>query len=127
MEKDIMSSVFGDTILDRKTVRISQKRQFTIPTKYFESLGFADEAECIVRGNELIIRPVKRASGGEFAEQILADLISQGYEGEALLAAFREQQIKVKKAIGAMLDEAKSVAEGKSEYSTYDDIFNSED
>ena len=30
MEKDIMSSVFGDTILDRKTVRISQKRQFTI-------------------------------------------------------------------------------------------------
>lgn len=127
MEKDIMSSVFGDTVLDRKTVRISQKRQFTIPNRFFEALGFTDEAECIIRGNELVIRPVKRTNSGEFAEQILADLIAQGYEGEALLVAFKQQQIKVKNAIDSMLDDARSVAEGKSEYSTYDDIFGSEE
>ena len=32
-----------------------------------------------MRGNELVLRPVKENTSGEFAEQILADLIRQGY------------------------------------------------
>ena len=122
-----MSTILGGLSLDRKTVSISQKRQFTIPAKFFEALGFDTKAECMVRGNELIIRPIKPANDGEFAEQILADLIAQGLQGDALLTAFKQEQVKVKKAINSMLVDAKSVAEGKSEYSTYDDIFNSED
>lgn len=38
-----------------------------------------------MRGNELVIRPVRMDAGGEFAEQILADLIAQGYSGDELL------------------------------------------
>ena len=38
-------------------------------------LTAAKKAECVVRGDELVIRPVKTAPGGEFAEQILAELI----------------------------------------------------
>ena len=49
-------------------------------------LGFSDTAECVVRGNELVIRPAKVTSGGEFAEQILADLIAQGLSGDELLS-----------------------------------------
>lgn len=122
-----MSTITGGVVMERKTVTISQKRQFTIPARFFEALGFDTEAECMVRGNELIIRPVKQTSGGEFAEQILADLIAQGYQGDALLSAFKQEQAKVKKAIDSMLVDAKSVAEGKSAYSSYDDIFGSED
>ena len=44
--------------MERKRVAISAKRQITIPQKYFKSLGFDTEAECIVRGNELVLRPV---------------------------------------------------------------------
>ncbi len=113
--------------MERKTVTISQKRQFTIPARFFETLGFGTEAECMVRGNELVIRPVKTANSGEFAEQILADLIAKGYQGDALLSAFKAEQAKVKKAIDSMIIDAKSVAEGKSDYSSYDDIFGSED
>ena len=58
----------GSRKVDRKVLSISSKRQITIPQKFYQTLGFGNEAECIVHGNELIIRPVKTVSGGEFAE-----------------------------------------------------------
>lgn len=48
-----------DTLIEeQKRVSISSKRQMTIPQKFFKELQFTDKAECFVRGNELIIRPV---------------------------------------------------------------------
>lgn len=122
-----MKAMTGGSVMDRKTVSITQKRQFTIPIKYFNALGFDTEAECIMRGNELVIRPIKPTASGEFAEQILADLIAKGYQGEELLNAFKQEQAKVKGAIANMLAEAQAVAKGEGEYYTYDDIFNSEE
>ncbi len=113
--------------LGKKIVSISSKRQITIPQKFFTALGFNDEAECVVRGNELVIRPVQVASGGEFAEQILADLIKAGLSGEALLVAFKKKQAQVRPAVQAMIEEAESVARGVGEYSTYEDVFGLED
>jgi hypothetical protein len=40
----------------------------------------------------LVLRPVKENTSGEFAEQILADLIRQGYSGEELLEKFKQAQ-----------------------------------
>ena len=65
----------GSASMESKKVSISSKRQITIPQKFFTLLGFNTEAECIMRGNELVLRPVKENTSGEFAEQILADLI----------------------------------------------------
>ena len=113
--------------LGKKIVSISSKRQITIPQKFFTALGFNDEAECVVRGNELVIRPVQVASGGEFAEQILADLIKAGLSGEALLVAFKKKQAQVRPAVQAMIEEAESVARGVGEYSSYEDVFGLED
>lgn len=47
-----------------------------------------------MRGNELVLRPVKENTSGEFAEQVLADLIRQGYSGEELLEKFKQTQRK---------------------------------
>ncbi|MEA4847868.1 MAG: hypothetical protein VB106_11610 [Clostridiaceae bacterium] len=44
--------------LNKKRITISAKRQITIPQKFFEMLDFGGEAECILRGKELIIRPI---------------------------------------------------------------------
>ena len=33
-------------VMDRKIVSISSKRQITIPQKFFNLLGFGNEAEC---------------------------------------------------------------------------------
>jgi tetratricopeptide (TPR) repeat protein len=71
-EMNTSATVKGGSTVDKKIVSISSKRQITIPQKFFAMLGFSDEAECIVRGNELVIRPARQNAGGEFAEQILA-------------------------------------------------------
>lgn len=117
----------GGTKMNRKVLSISSKRQITIPKKFYQTLGFGDEAECVMRGDELIIRPVKTVSGGEFAEQILAELIAEGFSGEALLTRFKDKQAQLRPAVEAMLSEAEDVAEGKGDYASYDDVFGMED
>ena len=112
---------------DKKRLRISSKRQITIPQKYYTMLGFGDSAECVVRGNELVIRPIRSSSGGEFSEQILADLIKEGFSGNELLEKFRERQAKVRPAVEAMIAEAEEASKGEGEYFSYNDIFGTED
>ena len=109
--------------IERKIVSISTKRQITIPQKFFNLLGFGEEAECVVRGNELVIRPTRANAGGEFAEQILADLIAKGLSGNELLDEFKKQQAKIRPAVEAMLLEAKNAATGEGNYISYEDIF----
>ena len=117
----------GSRKVDRKVLSISSKRQITIPQKFYQTLGFGNEAECIVHGNELIIRPVKTVSGGEFAEQILAELIDDGLSGEALLSKFKERQAQIRPAAEAMLHSEEEIANGNAPFETYEDVFGSED
>ena len=117
----------GSASMESKKVSISSKRQITIPQKFFTLLGFNTEAECIMRGNELVLRPVKENNSGEFAEQILADLIRQGYSGEELLEKFKQTQRKIRPAVEAMLSEADRVAESKSGGYSLEDVFGTED
>lgn len=111
--------------VEKTIISISPTRQITIPQKFFTMLNFGDEAECIIHGDELIIRPTKFATNDNFAEQILSDLISQGLSGEKLLSEFKKMQSKIRPAIENILSEAKQVPENKDNYATYDDIFNS--
>ena len=121
------TAVKGGNSMNRKTIRISEKRQLTIPQKFFEALGFSTEAECILRGNEIVLRPVREQGGGEFAEQILADLIDQGFSGDQLLTEFKKMQRKVRPAVEAMLTQAEQAARGESESSSYEDVFGTEE
>ena len=121
------SALKGHIGMERKIISISSKRQITIPQKFYEVLCFADEAECVVRGNELVIRPVRTHSGGEFAEQILSELISQGFSGEELLKEFKSRQAKVRPAVEALIEQADNAAKGSGEYYSYDDVFGTEE
>lgn len=116
----------GRVPMEMKKVSISAKRQITIPQKFFTMLGFDAEAECMVRGNELVIRPAKTNAGGEFAEQILADLIAQGYSGNELLDRFKKAQSQVRPAVEMMLLEAERAAGSESEYVSYENVFDAE-
>ena len=108
---------------EQKRVTITSKRQFTIPQKFYTELGFDREAVCTMGDGMLIIQPaVPVSGGGEFAEQILSDLIAEGFSGQELLDEFKTRQAKVRPAIEAMLDAAKAVAQGAGEYSTYDEL-----
>lgn len=112
--------------MENKRIKISSKRQITIPQQFFDSLGFADEAECSLKDGALIIRPV-RQNGGEFAEQILADLLTQGYQGDELLAKFKEAQSMVRPAVERMIQEADALASKKDGGVSLEELFDAED
>lgn len=113
--------------LERKIISISVKRQVTIPQKYFEALGFNNEAECILQDGGIFLRPVRETGNGEFAEQILADLISQGLSGEKLLEKFREQSKKVRPAVEKLIAEADDLARSGQGKVSLDELFGPED
>lgn len=112
---------------ERKRVSITSKRQFTIPQRFFTQLGFGKEAFCTLGDGMLIIQPAQDADGDDFSEQILSDLVSEGFAGEALLAEFKNRRKKMRPAVESLLAEAKAAAMGNGEYFTYGDIFGSEE
>ena len=108
---------------EQKIISVSVKRQLTIPQKFFNALGFGCEAECILQDDGLLIRPVRISDGNEFSEQILSDLISQGYEGQQLLRKFKEYSRAVRPAVLKMLDDNKTFAESGNGKILLDDLF----
>lgn len=106
-----------------KRISISSKRQITIPQKYYEQLGFGSEAECTVRGGELVLRPAAGSDSGEFAEEILSDLLSQGYSGDELLAKFKETRRKIRPAVESMIAEADAEARREAPSASFEEIF----
>jgi bifunctional DNA-binding transcriptional regulator/antitoxin component of YhaV-PrlF toxin-antitoxin module len=113
--------------MERKIISVSVKRQVTIPRKYFEALGFENEAECILQNGGILLRPVRDINSGEFSEQILADLISQGFSGQELLKRFKEQSKKVRPAVKKLIAEADDLAKSSEGKLSLDGIFGAED
>jgi bifunctional DNA-binding transcriptional regulator/antitoxin component of YhaV-PrlF toxin-antitoxin module len=108
--------------VERKHVTISVKRQFTIPQKYYESLGFESDAECILQDGGIFIRPL-RDGPSDFSEEILADLVAQGLSGQELLAKFKDQTKKVRPAVQKMIEEADEAAKSGAGKRSINDLF----
>lgn len=108
---------------EQKRVTITSKRQFTIPRKFFQILGFDREAICTVADGRLIIEPARNEPGGEFDDLILEELINEGYSGAELLAEFKARRAGVRPAVEAMLAEAERAAKGEGEFYEMKDVF----
>ncbi|MDD4239029.1 MAG: AbrB/MazE/SpoVT family DNA-binding domain-containing protein [Desulfotomaculaceae bacterium] len=115
----------GENPMLKKRISVSQKRQITIPIEFYNSVCIDKEVECYVHNNTIVIRPV-REGGGEFAEQILADLIAQGLSGQELLHKFKETRHQIRPAVERLLDEARLAAQGKTPSNSYEDVFGPE-
>ena len=121
------ATIRSEVYMERKIISVSIKRQVTIPQKYFEALGFHNEAECILRDDGILIRPVRDINSGEFSEQILADLISQGLSGQELLERFKEQSKKVRPAVKKLIAQADAIAKSDEGKITLDEMFGAEE
>jgi len=100
-ERDLMKS---------KRVKVSEKRQITIPKKFYEKLNLSDEVECFLRAdkNEIVIRPVPKQT--EFAEEILRELIENDVPKDQLLAEFRRKRDSIRSAVERIIEEADQAA-----------------
>ena len=111
--------------MDRKIISVSQKRQITIPLKFFKQLNLETEVECFVQNNSLVIRPI-RSDQSEFSVEILKDLVAQGFSGEELVRQFETESKNIKKAIGIMQEEAERIASGEVPAASFEDLFGKE-
>jgi len=96
--------------MESKRIKVSEKRQITIPKSFYEKLNLGEEVECIFDKDKgaILIRPSVRED--DFSEFILADLISQGYTGNDLLNEFKRMKKKVRPAVERMIEEADRAA-----------------
>ena len=117
-----------ESTIEKRRINISSKRQITIPAKYFEALGFEKEIECIYTDHMLILTPVKD-DDHYFAEEILEDLIHQGYKGEKLLEEFKRINKQIRPAVEELIKEADKIAEeaSKDYVDKTDEIFGDDD
>lgn len=81
---------------------------------FSEALGLTKELDCIYSNGMLILTPVKKDEPA-FSEEILADLISQGYTGEKLLSEFKKMTHQVRPAIEKIIEEADALAKASAE------------
>ena len=113
-------------LLGRKIIKVSSKRQITIPLQFYKELDLGSEIECLLEEGRIILQPLQR-SPSEFSLEILKDLLAQGYAGDALLEQFEKQSQAIKKAASQMLEEADAMAAGKLPSASFDEVFGSED
>ncbi|NLB73907.1 MAG: AbrB/MazE/SpoVT family DNA-binding domain-containing protein [Firmicutes bacterium] len=112
--------------MDSRVIRVSRKRQITIPLKFYEALNLGDQVECSLGDGAIIIRPARRTDD-EFSVEILKDLVSKGLSGDELVREFEAERYRVKKAVDRLREEADRIADGVQPAARFDDFFDSED
>ncbi|TMN18842.1 AbrB/MazE/SpoVT family DNA-binding domain-containing protein [Lentibacillus cibarius] len=92
-----------------KHIRVSEKRQITIPKRFFEQLGIEESLICELRGDEIVLRPAP--TDEDFSEDILKDLLQEGYEGDQLLTEFQKRKAQIRPAVETLIAEADQAAQ----------------
>ena len=93
-------------------IKISSKRQITIPAKAYEEAGFKDYALCTWSDKGMFLQPLD-VEDEDVTIDILRYLINEGYEGEDLIAQYKTMKKKVV-SVKYKLDEAeRDIAEGR--------------
>lgn len=100
-----------------KRITVSSKRQISIPKEFYDAIGLGNEITIELLNNRLVIRPVREESE-DFSEEILSDLIDEGYKGEELKAAFAERRAMLTSAVDNLIEEARN----SKSYDSFEDM-----
>lgn len=101
-----------------RRVKVSKQRQINIPKDFYDSLNIEDEALVEFTGKSIIIHPVGFEEV-DFSQDILRNLVEQGYSGEELVQEFGKIKASITKALDALKQETKkqpTIAEGLGDY-----------
>jgi bifunctional DNA-binding transcriptional regulator/antitoxin component of YhaV-PrlF toxin-antitoxin module len=85
------SSGFGklENIREFKTVKITSKRQLTIPKAYFDYLRIEESVQAFLLDDGILLKPGKKQSTQEIdVEIILRNVMVEGYTGDELADEF---------------------------------------
>lgn len=80
-----------EELAEPRKIKISSKRQITIPASTYEKYGFAEYAYLEETEDGLFVSPLDLASEDEaLTEELLRYLIEKGYSGEELIEKYKE-------------------------------------
>lgn len=93
-----------------KRVAISTKRQVCIPKEFYDALDLDNELIMELYGNQIAI---KRPHGDfdDFSNEILKDVIHEGFKGEDIIREFECRKERIRPALRSLIAEAKETAE----------------
>lgn len=101
-----------------KRVAVSSKRQISIPKEFYDDLHIKDEIIMEKIHNNLVIRPASYDNHEDFTEEILRDLIAEGYPKEELVAKLKERRQKMQPALDRLIADTQN-----QESMTISDLF----
>lgn len=104
-----------------KKVAVSSKRQIAIPKEFFDAIGIEKEIIMELNDGVISIKPV-RTHTDDFSEEILADVIQEGFTGNDILKEFQRRKNMIRPAISQMIKEATS-----TKPTSIDDLFGDDD
>lgn len=105
-----------------KRIAVSSKRQISIPKEFYDQLNIGEEISLELYGNHLILKPISE-NFDDFSEDILGDLIREGYQGEELMVEFKHRKSQIVNAVDKLEAETKY----SGEKTTIDDLFGEDD
>lgn len=98
-----------------RRVKVSSKRQITIPVDIYERQGFAEYALLTETNGGLVVQPMRLVDDDEekITVELLRYLIDQGCEGEDLLERYEELKPKFASYYKAVKGSETAIAEGR--------------
>ena len=98
-----------------RRVKISSKRQITIPVDVFERQGFAEYALLTETPDGIVVQPMKLADDDEeLTVMLLKYLVEQGCEGDELVSKYEELKPKFVSFYKAVERSEADIASGKT-------------
>ncbi|WP_139650855.1 delta-aminolevulinic acid dehydratase [Raoultibacter phocaeensis] len=99
-------------LAEPQTIKISSKRQITIPAKIYEEAGFGEYALCTWTEQGLLLQPLD-VDDEDVTVDILRYLVEQGREGEELIEQYREMKRKIVPLQKRIAEAELDIAEGR--------------
>lgn len=81
---------------ENEKVAVSSKRQIAIPKEFFDAIGIEKEIIMELNDGVIHIKPV-RTHTDDFSEEILADVIQEGFTGNDILKEFQRRKNMIRR------------------------------
>ena len=106
-------------LAEPRTIKISSKRQITIPAKYYEAAGFGEYALCTWTDQGILLQPLD-VDDEDVTVDILRSLVKQGFEGEELIERYQETKRKIVSVRRKLEEAERDVSDGRVD--TYENM-----
>ena len=106
-------------LAEPQTIKISSKRQITIPAKYYEAAGFGEYALCTWTDQGILLQPLD-VDDEDVTVDILRSLVKQGFEGEELIERYQETKRKIVSVRRNLEEAERDVSDGRVD--TYENM-----